>query len=342
MRTSESASHTTEDGARPRWWLGAISGVAAAVIIAVMAVIVLGPSTTTAPPRAGRDTTLPVTVERHLYPAASADPTQNYGDLYLPRTQHPTAVVVLIHGGGWNKRFGASVLREEAQRLAHRGVVVWNIEYRRVGSGGGWPHTFLDVAAAVDHLAALHAAHTDIDLSRVIVVGHSAGGQLAAWTASRTMLAGGEPGAHPRIVPMHVFSLAGVLDMRAAADAGNDRVTRVLGGKPLQVPARYRIASPIEHIASRIPVTLYHGLRDKLVPASQSTGYAARARAHNAPVKTVILPRATHPSLVDSASPDWHRIENDILTVAGNETHSHETTVAFDPDNRTISPGAVS
>ncbi|GAA1458086.1 hypothetical protein GCM10009619_13810 [Williamsia maris] len=242
-------------------------------------------------------------------------------------------MVVLIHGGGWNKRFGASVLREEAQRLAHRGVVVWNIEYRRVGSGGGWPHTFVDVAAAVDHLTALHTTHTDIDLTRVIVVGHSAGGQLAAWTASRTLLASGKPGAHPRIVPLHVFSLAGVLDMRAAADAGNDRVIRVLGGKPLQVPGRYRTASPIEHISSRIPVTLYHGLRDNIVPASQAVDYATRARAHNAPVNVVILPRATHPSLVDAASPDWHRIENDILTVAGDHRTPQETTLALNPDD---------
>src|SRR5580693_1080204 len=111
-------------------------------------------------------------------------------DLYLPgesgrRPGHvpgPHPVIVLIHGGSWTARYGRTVMRGLAGDLRRRGWAVWNIEYRRVGNGGGWPATFLDVAAAIDHLPELDAP---LDLARVTVVGHSAGGHLALWAAGR-------------------------------------------------------------------------------------------------------------------------------------------------------------
>src|ERR1017187_5630896 len=97
-------------------------------------------------------------------------------DLHLPTGDGPHPVVVLIHGGSWRRRYGKIVMRALAADLARRGWAVWNIEYRRVGNGGGWPSTFTDVAAAIDHLDGLHPA---LDMSRVDVLGHSAGGHLA-------------------------------------------------------------------------------------------------------------------------------------------------------------------
>lgn len=64
------------------------------------------------------------------------------------------------------------------------GFAVWNLEYRRIEGGGGWPATFLDIGAGVDHLRDLAVAH-NLDLNRVIVTGHSAGGHLATWVAAR-------------------------------------------------------------------------------------------------------------------------------------------------------------
>ncbi len=72
---------------------------------------------------------------------------------------------------------------------------MWNIEYRRVGDGGGWPATFEDVAAAIDHLATLDAP---VDLERVSILGHSAGGHLALWAAGRTRASRGAPGNQPQ------------------------------------------------------------------------------------------------------------------------------------------------
>jgi dipeptidyl aminopeptidase/acylaminoacyl peptidase len=103
-------------------------------------------------------------------------------DLHLPLGAGPHPVMVVIHGGSWQRRYGKLVMRGLVGDLLRRGWAAWNIEYRRVGDGGGWPHTFADVAAAIDHLASLDAS---IDLDSVSVLGHSAGGHLALWAAGR-------------------------------------------------------------------------------------------------------------------------------------------------------------
>src|SRR5699024_2700918 len=105
-------------------------------------------------------------------------------------------VVVLIHGGGWKDALGVSSLKNQARDLASFDVAVWNIEYRRVGSGGGWPTTAADVCSAVDHLSEVNAEMDGrLDLQRVVVAGHSAGGHLALWVAGRGGLPTDLPGA---------------------------------------------------------------------------------------------------------------------------------------------------
>src|SRR6478672_975380 len=117
-----------------------------------------------------------------------ADPNQ-FGELWLPATKGPFPVVVLIHGGCWQSELPGTILMDYmAADLRAKGVAVWNLEYRRIGhSGGGYPGTFLDVAAGVDKLRGLAKAR-NLDLSRVVVAGHSAGGHLTAWTAGRGRL----------------------------------------------------------------------------------------------------------------------------------------------------------
>ena len=121
----------------------------------------------------------------------------------------------MIHGGFWRARYGRKLMHPVCRDLASRGWAAWNLEYRRLGrlSGGGWPTTFDDVAAGVDHLAELAAP---LDLSRIVAIGHSAGGHLAAWAAARPRLPGCAPGAAPRVPVTAVVSQAGVVDLRLA------------------------------------------------------------------------------------------------------------------------------
>ena len=108
-----------------------------------------------------------------------------FGDLYLPNQQGSHPVVILIHGGYWRARYGLDLMNDLAVDLAKRGYAAWNIEYRRVGNpGGGWPGTFQDVALATDYLRKLAPSYT-LDLTKVVPIGHSAGGHLAFWLAAR-------------------------------------------------------------------------------------------------------------------------------------------------------------
>jgi acetyl esterase/lipase len=146
--------------------------------------------------------------------------------------------------------------------LARAGVATWTVEYRRIGdSGGGWPGTFEDVAAGTDYVRTL-AERFSLDLSRLILVGHSAGGHLALWLAARQNLPRSSPLSSAAPLAIHgVVSLAGISDLRAF---GLIRLLQCFGGAasrgtPEQVPERYRQANPIELLPLRVPQQLLHG-----------------------------------------------------------------------------------
>ena len=147
-----------------------------------------------------------------------------FGELTMPAGE-VRGVVVVVHGGFWRQAYGLELGRPLAVDLANAGLAAWNIEYRRVGTGGaagdgGWPTTFLDVAVAVDLLAGpvQEAAGGRLPLDRVIAAGHSAGGHLAGWLAARPGLPPGAPGAAPAVLLRGAVSQAGVLDLVDAAE----------------------------------------------------------------------------------------------------------------------------
>ena len=211
-------------------------------------------------------------------------------ELHLPAGAGPHPVVVTIHGGSWAAGYSKRVMRALAGDLARRGYAVWNIEYRRLGrgQGGGWPLTFVDVAAAIDHLRAVAAP---LDLDRVTVLGHSAGGQLALWAASRRHLPQGAPGASPRIEPVAAVSAAGVNDLaQAYRDSPRGAVGWLMGGGPDEVPERYAIADPMSLLPLAIPVLLVHGTDDATVSVRRSRNYAQAARARGGAVELIEIP----------------------------------------------------
>jgi len=210
-------------------------------------------------------------------------------DLYLPNTPAPYPVMVLIHGGSWQKRYGKIFMRGLVGALLRRGWAVWNIEYRRLGAGGGWPTTFEDVARAIDQLAELDDAR--LDLERVSILGHSAGGHLALWAAGRPNLPAGAPGAldgPPRVRPRLVISQAGVADLtRAYRDWHGGAARALMGGAPDEVPERYAAGDPIRLLPLEMPVLIVHGVRDETVSVELSRDYAAAARAAGGEVELV-------------------------------------------------------
>jgi acetyl esterase/lipase len=164
-------------------------------------------------------------------------------------------VAVLIHGGFWRARYGCGLEHGIAKDLVRRGWTVWNIEYRRLGDGGGWRTTFDDVVAAIEALP--------VDAARVVAIGHSAGGHLAVWVSAHARLTG-------------AVSQAGALDLYELARLGtsDNVVLELLGGTPDEVPHRYEAASP--RPPDGLPLLLVHGERDDDVPAYMSREFAAR------------------------------------------------------------------
>lgn len=246
---------------------------------------------------------VPGRAEVHSYGTHEAQ----VGDLLLPPGQPPAAgwpVVVLIHGGFWRDRYRRDLMAPLAADLAEHGYASWNVEYRRVGpTGGGVPATLEDVAAAVDHLQVL-AGPERLDIERVCVVGHSAGGQLALWVAGRRMLPVGAPGAAPRVVPCAAVGQAPVASLRDGWQLGDAAAVDLIGSGPQEAPERYALADPVAWVGHGVPVLLVHGDGDDTVPVDQSERYEAAASAAGDRVQLAYLP-GDHDSVIDPASELW-------------------------------------
>jgi acetyl esterase/lipase len=221
-------------------------------------------------------------------------------NLHLPAHDGgPWPCVVLIHGGFWRARWDRTPMTPLAVDLARRGIAAWNVEYRRVGQeGGGWPGTFEDVAAAIDHLAEVDG----VDAARVVTCGHSAGGHLALWLAARHRLPPGARGAAPRVLPIAAVAQAGVCDLEAAwRDNAGDGAVRDLLGSYDERPERYAVASPAALAPLGVPQLLVHGTADDIVPIAQSRDHASR----DPRAELVALEGADHFDVIDPGHEAW-------------------------------------
>ncbi len=242
----------------------------------------------------------------HRNQLAYGDTDEQVVDLAWPEEADvPCAVVVFLHGGFWRQQYGKDLMVPLARDAVMRGYASANVEYRRVGGAGGWPATFEDVAAAVD---ALVEAEAPLDLDRLVVVGHSAGGHLAAWVASRPSLTDGAVGADPRVTPCAVVSLAGVVDLATAADdaVGDGAVSDLMGGFPQEVPDRYAVGDPVALAPPPVPVLALHARDDDRVPLSLSAAYAD---AGGDAVELAVVD-GDHFTVIDPSDPSWAQAMN--------------------------------
>ncbi|MDW5596305.1 alpha/beta hydrolase [Conexibacter stalactiti] len=241
-------------------------------------------------------------LERAAWPFSThayGDGRDQVGDLRLPAGAAPPGgfpVVALLHGGAWRAQWERDLMDALAVDLARRGYASWNVEYRRVGEGGGWPQTFDDVAAAIDLLAQLDAP---LDLARVALLGHSAGGHLALWAAAR----------HP---PALVVSLAGLPDMAETSRRAtyDDGATALLGGRPDEFPERYALASPHELLPLGVRQLLVHGTADQPDNVDMNRSYAERAAAAGDWVELLELEGVEHLAPIEPRSAAWATIAN--------------------------------
>ena len=258
-------------------------------------------------------------------PPPTADARIQYGDgqyqfadLRLPDADEPYPLVITIHGGYWRSRYDLAYLGHACAALRRGGVATWNIEYRRIGhSGGGWPGTFGDVALAADYVRELVNEYP-IDRTRVVAMGHSAGGHLACWLATRHNLPPeNELYREYPLTLRGVVALAGVLDLRRAWDLrlSSNATQELLRETPDEDPARYAAASPIELLPARISQTLIHGDDDENVPIELSRRYAEAALAHGDTVSLIEMPKTGHFEIVDPRERQWRAVEDAVLAL---------------------------
>lgn len=248
-----------------------------------------------------------------------------FGDLWLPAVHAGVRVpvIVMIHGGWWKNAFGLGYFGFACEALRAAGVATWSLEYRRVGDeGGGWPGTMADVAAGFDHLSDL-AGHFPLDLKRVAVAGHSAGGHLAFWLAGRRHIPEGSPlhDPQPKVLPRAAVGLAGAVDLRLCVELGGlfrftsakPATEDLLGGSPAAVPERYRSANPGDLLPFGIAQTLLQGTEDDQIPADLPQRWAEAARRQGDAVRVEMLPGADHFDAVDPESKVWPAVLKALL-----------------------------
>lgn len=216
-----------------------------------------------------------------------------YGDdpdqFLVARTPpRPEGMVVLVHGGFWRGTWGFDTIEGPAVDLASAGVATAVIEYRRTGPRHPGPHAIVDdVEAAVRRAC----ESTGIAPDRTVLVGHSAGGQLAALVAGR-------------LRPRGLVTVAGVLDLVAGAELGDGAVADFLAGAD---PDDF---SPASHVARGVPTVVVSAAGDNTVPAGQAESYVAASGGE--PVTHVEIPGG-HMDVLDPASEGWRELRPLIL-----------------------------
>ncbi|HVT55479.1 MAG TPA: alpha/beta hydrolase, partial [Xanthobacteraceae bacterium] len=249
---------------------------------------------------------------------AYGDEPHQFGELWLPKTKGPYPVVVLIHGGCWLAALpGVELMAYMAGDLRKRGNAVWNIEYRRLGDvGGGYPGTFEDIANAIDHLQTLKKS-VPLDLTNIVVVGHSAGGHLALWAAARSRLPKNSPLRSEKPLPIKaVVTLAGIPDLAAYRARGDGAcgvprtIDQLIAGNRSANP--FLDTSPAALLPVRIPQVVISGALDPIVPPMFGRDYAAKASAAGDAVRELTIKDAGHFELIDPRSRAFETIRAEI------------------------------
>lgn len=242
-----------------------------------------------------------------------------FGELRLPRNpsfSKPYPVAVIFHGGCWLAQYDLAYMGHLSADLTQAGVATWNVEYRRIGdTGGSWPGTFEDAARSVEFLKALAKSYP-LDLKRVLLVGHSAGGHLALWVAGRSRLSPKSPlYAKSPLALRGVVALAGITDLRRKGTACDAQVQQMMHGAADQEGTSYDLASPISLLPLGVRQVLIQGDTDRIIPTEMATSYVALARQKGDDARTVVIEKAGHFELVDPKSSAWSRVRDEILAL---------------------------
>jgi len=236
-------------------------------------------------------------------------------DLWLPDGAGPHSVVLMVHGGCWQKAIADRTLMNwAAEDLRRKGMAVWNIEYRGVDEpGGGYPGTFLDVAHAADALRD-NAGKYNLKTERIAAFGHSAGGHLALWLAGRHKL----PASSPLRIdnPLKITGVVnsgGLADLKASApvtqaDCLANILDKLTGPPSATRPDVFSDTSPAEMPPLEVAVESVSGDQDRISPPGLAEGLGKRL----APARVWIVKNTGHVELIAPGTDAFAR-ERELL-----------------------------
>ncbi|WP_072688314.1 alpha/beta hydrolase [Rhodococcus marinonascens] len=223
-------------------------------------------------------------------------------EIRIPHGDGPFPVAMLIHGGYWRTPWEFDLMDALAVDLKTRGYLTWNVEYRRAEENG-WAAMTSDVADAVQATATLPEA----DLEHVVVLGHSAGGQLALRAAADAVADA------TTVRPALAVSLAGVLDLRLADERGlgGGAVSNAVGSRWADDRATYEQSSPIDRLPLGTLQLVACAVQDEPDLLEISREFVAAAAGTTDDVLLIEGP-GDHSSVIDPASEIWRTIAEAI------------------------------
>lgn len=251
-------------------------------------------------------------------PRPKADATIEYGagayqkvDVWIPRTPGPHKTVLMVHGGCWTTSIADRTLMDwAAADLRDAGYAVWNIDYRGIDVGGGYPGTFADAGAAADAMR-VHTERFGLDMRKIVAVGHSAGGHLALWLAARPKLPADSRLRTGDPLPIaHVVSLGGLPDLDRTANTPDNGcgvkvvADLVAGANPVN---RYRDTSVARLLPIGVPQDHVAGLQDRIIPLDLKTDFVAKAKAAGDVATLHRVDRTGHVELVSPGTAAWDK-----------------------------------
>ena len=234
-----------------------------------------------------------------------SEPRQ-FGELRVPHTGGGHPVAIVLHGGFWRNQFNLSYMGHLCESLRVAGIATWNLEFRSIGDpGGGWPGTCQDVALGARHLRVIAEAH-HLDLTRTIALGHSAGGHLALWLASKR---------NPKLLA--AIGLGAVADLQRALDLklSNTVVEQFLNGGQIAE------ADPMRLLPLHTKLRLFHGKSDETVPIGIAERFIEAARAAGDDARLIPL-ESGHFEPIDPATAQWAAVKDEIARIVKSSSSS--------------------
>lgn len=297
-----------------RWWAGALCGSAALIAMSGAFASTMKWADLLDRPRPKADVRIPY----------GHDPLQ-YAELWLPADKRSHPVVLMVHGGCWQTDIAeADIMNYIANDLRAHGIAVWNIEYRGVDrAGGGYPGTFLDVAAAADALRS-SGPRFGLKINHVVAFGHSAGGHLALWLAARGRIPKASPLYSARPLPVATaISVGGLPDLEDAQTPPGDTcdaapVHKLLGTASATRPDRYRDTSPAAMMPFSARQVLVNATRDRIAPPASADRYEAKAKASATTLRRITIPEEGHVELIAPDTASWRAERAEIERALNN------------------------